>query len=486
MGNRTDFSIVTIGWDDTLVRDLADPIAADTGFAFRHVVHPRFTEQNWPSELGGRSDIAFFRRDLSEPMPAPDRSLLASLERSDVPTIHNMILGDRVVSKLDYREALGYATFLSRRLIALLEAERPQVVIGGFDAIHGGLGLAVARHLRLPWFALHFSVLPPGMACFCDRLSPAARVNLRARDTTRMRELARASLEKFEQRAIQAPAYLAPAPPSPVDRLRRLPAHATRLVSILRGARESEYTKFTEKANSYHALSTVRFLRARSAARRAIGQVPTVTAPPDTPFAFFGLHMQPESSIDVWAPFFSNQFWVIELLSRSLPPSHDLLVKIHKSDAAKYSREQLQQLSALPGVRLVPPFADTQQFIRAADLIVAIQGTIGLEGALLGKPVVMLGDSPAVAFPSVSRIGNIWELPAMVRRKLAERAPSREEIVHAYAEYLTPFFPASLNRWYEARTAQELQDYARLFVELRDYVTTTRDQAESPASRARA
>lgn len=186
--------------------------------------------------------------------------------------------------------------------------------------------------------------------------------------------------------------------------------------------------------------------------------------------------MQPEASVDVWAPFFSKQFWVIEILARSLPPSHKLLVKIHKSDTAKYSSEQLQRLRALPGVELVRPFVDTRAFIEQAALVVAIQGTMGLEGALLGRPVIMLGDSPVTLFPSAARVGELTDLPALVRRQLAQPVPSREQIVKAYAAYLAPFEPASHNDWRQRRTEQEIDDYVKLFGLLKQHVTRYREQ----------
>ena len=43
---------------------------------------------------------------------------------------------------------------------------------------------------------------------------------------------------------------------------------------------------------------------------------------------------------------FSNQMRVIGLLSRSMPPTHTLLVKLHKSDVGNYSREQLEMMKA--------------------------------------------------------------------------------------------------------------------------------------------
>jgi CDP-glycerol glycerophosphotransferase (TagB/SpsB family) len=180
-------------------------------------------------------------------------------------------------------------------------------------------------------------------------------------------------------------------------------------------------------------------------------------------FVFFGLHMQPESSIDVFAHFFSNQERVIEMIARSLPPTHTLLIKLHKSDAPNYSSAQLERLSRFPGVTLVSPYADAYEFIGKADLVFAIQGTIGLEAALLGKPVIMFGDSPTKVFPSVSTAGKVTDLPALVRQKLVEAPPVRSAIIDAFAAYLTPSYPASGADWAVRPTDVEIENYVRLF-----------------------
>jgi hypothetical protein len=189
--------------------------------------------------------------------------------------------------------------------------------------------------------------------------------------------------------------------------------------------------------------------------------------PPQRRFAFFGLHMQPESSIDVFAHFFSNQERVIELMSRSLPPTHSLLIKLHKSDTPNYSTASLARYSRFPGVELVSADADTFGFIKEADLVFSIQGTIGLEAALLGKPVIMFGDSPTKLFPSVSTIGKSIDLPALVRQKLAEEPPGRPDIVSAFAAYLAPFYPASHNDWNIRPTDAQIDDFVKLFELLR-------------------
>jgi capsule polysaccharide modification protein KpsS len=362
-------------------------------------------------------------------------------------------------------------------MIDLFARIQPDVIVGGFDALHGGLALAVARSLNIPWLALNFSVIPPGVACFCDALTPAARVQVAPpRHPRELADFADESLRRFENRTVRAPAYIEPAPLSIAAEVLKVPARLAAVMRRFRKVRARRFLQFTESVESHSVVAAWRKRRRAAAARKATADIATVAVPPAHPYVVFGLHTQPESSIDVWAPFFSNQMWVVEVLARSIPPTHKLLVKIHKSDVAKYSREQLERLRALPGVDLVRPFADTQAFIEKADLVVAIQGTMGLEGALLGRPVIMLGDSPVTIFPSASSVGALADLPALVRRKLAQPVPSRQQIVQAYAAYLAPFSPASHNDWTLRRTEQEIDDYVRLFGTLKQHPATGRQQ----------
>jgi hypothetical protein len=465
------FHVVTVGWGYSLLEGLCNPIAARSEQRFSHIVHPSHTAEDWP-ECPPAAGVYFFRERIHQPMPPADRLLLASLEQEGVPTVHNMIIGDRVVSRLPYEDALRYATFLAHRLRQLFDAIRPDAILAGFDALHAGISLGVAKHLNIPWFALHFTSIPGGLTCFCDGMTPAATVQLRARPAAELRLLAESSLQQFESGNIQAAAYIAPMPPPLVGKIAAIPSRLRGLRRTLHRARQREFLRFTEGRNRHSVRAAMQYFSRAASARRALGRSAALTVPPVTPYVFFGLHMQPESSIDVWAPFFSDQTWVIELLARSIPPTHKLLVKIHKSDISNYSGEQLERMCALPGVELVAPFADTRAFIRAASLTIAIQGTIGLEAALLGRPVIMLGDSPFVIFPSVSRVGEITDLPALIRRKLVELSPPRSEIVSAYASYLMPFMRASSNEWTERRSADEIQDYVTLFVAFAQYVST--------------
>ena len=454
--------LVTAGMSPSLVRDLWDRVQSKVDYPISHIAHPTFSPDSWAAVHPIRA-VSFFRDNLRIELPAPDRELLASLETTDVPTVHNMILSDHIVSKLPYEEALAYATFLTRKLMGFYGSMKPSAVIGGFDALHGSLGFAVARFMGIPWFVLSFNSLPSHLVCFCSTLSPASHVVLEPGRAQILRSTADRLLRDFEGRKVEAAAYIPPKVLSPAFIVKRIPAQIRTLIRITRRTTSKDAYKYSEFASVY---SLYGLFREALRLRKNLLRLPHdefLRVTPNGKYAFFGLHMQPESSIDVFAHFFSNQTHVVELMARSLPPTHTLLIKLHKSDVPNYSRKQLAKLAAFPGVRLVSPYADTFEFIKRSDLVFSIQGTIGLEAALLGKPVIMFGDSPVKIFPNVSTVGRTPDLPVLVRQKIGEANPGHTAIIDAFAAYLAPFYAASGNDWTVQPTDEEIDGYVRLF-----------------------
>jgi hypothetical protein len=465
------FPLLTVGMHPILVRRLWDRIAGAGGYDISHLVHPTYDLRSWNSGSRAGDRIYFFSDGMRVPLPEADASLLSSLETETGPTIHNMILSDSIVSKLPYEEALAYATFVALRLDEVYRQAKPAAIIGAFDSLHGSLGYAVAKRLNIPWFAMRFSPLPAAHVAFCSNLSPGSVVSLEHGRHERLAGVAEQLLEDFENRRVQAGAHIPADLLSAKFILQQIPAQIGALGRTLVKRRQRRFLRYTETAGSHSIRRRVREgFRVRKnlllLRRRAL-----LHTPPADRFAFFGLHMQPESSVDVWSPFFCNQTRVVELIARSLPPTHKLLVKLHKSDVPNYSSAYLDGLERFPGVKLVSPYADGHQFMRNASLVVSIQGTMGLEAALLGKPVIMFGNLLAGQFPSVSIVGKTIDLPRLVRAKLAEAAPSRSDVVGALSRFLEPFYRASTNDWTNVPTDLEIEGFVSLFDLLRKRLT---------------
>jgi capsule polysaccharide modification protein KpsS len=202
-----------------------------------------------------------------------------------------------------------------------------------------------------------------------------------------------------------------------------------------------------------------------------------ITAPPAGRFAFFPLHMAPESSVDTWAPFYQDQLAFAAQVALAMPADVEFVVKLHFSDPDNYSRSRLQALLRLPGVRIAHPGAPGREFIDRATLVVGIQGTASLEAALLGKPVLMFGASPYLPFPRTQRAKRPDELHEQILGMLSAPPPTESEIVEAYSRYIAQFMPGRVNDWARPLEPEHHERFANCFRRLLDHI----DQADRRA-----
>jgi hypothetical protein len=457
-----DFHVVSVGWVPKLIEGILDRVQSSTGIRFSHImVAPReLASLRGRGKLGAAHPV---RSTASEKMPPVDLAFLASLEAEGVPTVHNMLLCDRVLRLLPYEEGLSYATLVGRRLESLYGQLRPSVVLGGFDSLHGSMGLAVARKLGIPWYCMYFTTLPQGRTAFCSGITPDSVLPLGVRPQEELRQMAQRTIDEFVGRRVKVSAYESPRNLSMV--VRKLPAHARvagGLVFRLLAGKHDRYTEY-----GFRRLA-IQYLRKR----RNLLSLPRanlIEEPPQSPFIFFGLHMQPESSIDTWAPFYTDQLKVVEVLARAMPPTHTLLVKIHKSDADAYSPSQMRAFTGLPGVHLVSPFVESRLFLERASLVVAIQGTMAVEAALLSKPVLMFGESSMQRIPGVSAVVDPRMIPIQMRRLLSQAPPGRTELEEGFARYLGLFGAGCYYDFEREFEDAEIRNLADRFVELREH-----------------
>jgi hypothetical protein len=460
-GDNNRFKILTAGYGFRIIECLWSRIQVATGFDVLHVLHPELDKY----ALAKHDDTAHYfclRDNVRMMMPLPDDEYLSSLEQAGVPTIHNMIMCDQMLRALDYTESLAYASYMGHRMEHLFRQIKPSLIISGFDGFHSSMAMAVAWKLNIPFYVLSFTSIPKGLTGFCTGMNTSTCFSVRPISSEALRALAERTLGEFESHRLVAPTILTENSVAMI--FKRLPGRIRTYCKAVSRAIVLRFDKFTQPPVWRSALDYFR-------KRRNLLFLPTkwfIDDPPATPYLFIGLHMQPEMAIDVWSPFFSDQFNVIEAIARSTPPTHQLLVKLHKIDADNYSRRQLDRLRRLPGVRLVSPFASSRTFIENASLVLSIQGTITLEAAMLGRPVMVFGETKYMVLPSVSRVNRITDLPEQIRRKLSEEPPPREAIIRGLMSYLSCYALGCYNDWEVAPSASEIEALALHFMALRD------------------
>jgi hypothetical protein len=456
--------IFGVGFEPTFIRNFLVPVARRTGIEFTFglvgdsrripVLAPESPKGAWLS----------LSKSGKQPLPAPDYGLLASLESVGVPTIASMLRGDRVLRNRPSHESFAYATLVARRLIEAFDETNPDLVLGNFDSAHSALGLAVAKSRGIPWVAMAFTVIPQELMGFCKAMTPEALLPIERPVDEHMHAEARKTLNAFRSRNVKVFAYRPPESLS--QRARQSAEYARNLARRIGSGRSLGVDQFTYPTIGERIIDLTR----RSINGFRLPADKMVTAPPNAPFVFFPLHMAPESSVDTWAPMYQNQLELAFQLSLAVPANLELVVKLHFSDPDNYSREELLRLMQLPRVVVAHPSASSRSFIERAALVAGIHGTALLEASLLGKPVLLFGDSPYQHFPRSERAQRPDEFHGQIRRMLDLHPPNDAEIVYAFAAYMARYMPSRHNDWNRPITDEELNRVADCYRALQSYV----------------
>lgn len=142
-------------------------------------------------------------------------------------------------------------------------------------------------------------------------------------------------------------------------------------------------------------------------------------------YAFYPLHTEPEVSLLVYGRPFVNQIEVIRWLAMSLPADMVLVVKEHPWMVGKRTAGAYNKVLNIPRVKLADPKLEARSLVLGSDLVVVVTGSVALEAAVLGKPVITLGDCPYNLLPRsmLRRCEDLRRLPALIREMIDDYTP---------------------------------------------------------------
>lgn len=140
----------------------------------------------------------------------------------------------------------------------------------------------------------------------------------------------------------------------------------------------------------------------------------------NVPFVFFPMTTDPESTLLIMAPFYTNQLELITQIVKSLPIGYQLYVKDHPLQQTRSwrSTSYYKKILELPNVKLIHPSLHPEEIINKSSLVITVASTAGMEAAFQGKPSIVFSDVLFDRLPSVYKIKNITELPSAIRKSL--------------------------------------------------------------------
>lgn len=163
----------------------------------------------------------------------------------------------------------------------------------------------------------------------------------------------------------------------------------------------------------------------------------------ETPFLYFPLHVDQESTLLLGAPFHTNQFELITNIIKSLPIGYQLYVKEHPIMRIRGWRRiaEYKQLLKLHGVKVIHPSVKPEEIIKKCSLVLSITSSASLEAAFYQKPSIIFADAPYSTLSSVCRIKNIEELPEAIKTMMKKTVDVKElnryvDLVHSNSFHL--------------------------------------------------
>ena len=137
-------------------------------------------------------------------------------------------------------------------------------------------------------------------------------------------------------------------------------------------------------------------------------------------FIYFPLHLEPERTMLIPTPFYSNQLEIITNIAKSLPIDFQLIVKEHPMQKIYGWRDisYYKKILSLPNVEMIHPSLSQTPILENCKMVIVITGTTGLEAALYKKPSIVFGDTIYDSLPSVQRITNLEKLPVVIKETL--------------------------------------------------------------------
>ena len=167
--------------------------------------------------------------------------------------------------------------------------------------------------------------------------------------------------------------------------------------------------------------------------------------PENNKFVFFPLQMQPELAIDVLAPYHSNQIEMARLIAMSLPEDYTLVVKDHPIMVGRRRPQYLEKIKRLPNVKLISYDIKTPDILNNAAAIIVTCGSIVFEAAIMGRPVIQLGNlASSFLLPNVTHETDLTKLKSLWPRVLHKTFSGNE-----YEEKLIKYISLSMEHGIE-------------------------------------
>ena len=294
-----------------------------------------------------------------------------------------------------------------KQIASWLDTHRPDVVFGESTLFHEIMAIQLCRSRQIPFLQPTSSRYPPGRfsVYFFDTLLPFGGSGEDIDDAA-----ADSMIVSIARRRV-VPSYV-----SALRGRRRWLAWRLRLrmgqLRVLGGYVQGE---------RFNTPSPWRKLRLERSRARLIAEWQRIAAARFTaahrPRVLYAMQLQPESSIDVFAPQYQDQAGLILQLAEALPSHWELAVKLTPYPQQEMSQRLIYAAASHPRIRPLSAETNMDEALAENDAVVTVTGTVSIESSFGSIPALTLAwslnnlnpqcvvlESPAALTTSLRRI----------------------------------------------------------------------------------
>jgi hypothetical protein len=353
--------------------------------------------------------LLVFTRDVLPELEraAPDLAYLEQCETDYGIPLNRMIFAERhLLQGRDFNQVLRMVELTFRLVERTYRDVKPNWIFSeDISCMTSYIHWAVAKGMEIPFYIIGKGTLPDTTAIYTNQYQHQERLDtlfaeVMARGLTEAERVeASRFLETFRTRPMR------PTGMSVYGQFSKATKYdAKRLVS----ASKAYYQDPKNPTNLGNPAQIIWRRLVRIYRERAV-ELWGLFEPPRTGerYVLFPLHLQPEATTLVQAPYYLNQPALIEDIAKSLPAGYRLYVKEHTANRGRWPLHHYRHIRNIFGVRLLGPDENSWQLIQNAAAIAAITSTMGWEGLLYEKPVITFGKPFYNSFPLVYRAGDV-------------------------------------------------------------------------------
>jgi len=142
------------------------------------------------------------------------------------------------------------------------------------------------------------------------------------------------------------------------------------------------------------------------------------------PFIYFPLHQEPERSLLIAAPYFTNQIETIKNIVKSMPVGLKLFVKEHPTQGPARGWRSIsayKEIMKIPNVVFLHPSVSSRELIKKSSLVISVGGTACFEAAFFEKQSITFANLGFETITSIHKIDSIQELQKTIKEVLDQK-----------------------------------------------------------------